>query len=327
MRERTILAALAVLVSASSAIGLAAAPAAAEERASADSGNDYEYSVEANFTLDRVSLINGKAIRSELDGSTQKIVSLSQTIDGTQSGFTVESRGNSPDINFSAAWQVKALGQATDYWVVPHTEMVWNWTKPRTVTACDVYRVDPEHGVEVLEEAPFLCTATVTNGSENKSQVNFDIRLNRLSEVSGTIMAGRSLSLVQGEFTPSSKLSQGGAVAVSPNTWTQFDTVLASGDEEGKDTARMKFQYALLDDGKPVLSKDNGQPLYVFGDASNWRRWDRFVGDSSCQFKTLDDHIETHPNYTCTTKGAHAETGIRDGRVHYVTEFIINKIN
>jgi hypothetical protein len=88
----------------------------------------------------------------------------------------------------------------------------------------------------------------------------------------------------------------------------------------------MTFQYALFDDGKPVLSKDNGQQLYVYGDVANRRFPDRFWGDSTCIFITLDDHIERDPGYTCTRSGAYAATGIRDGRVHYITEFTIAKI-
>jgi hypothetical protein len=334
MRERTILAALAVLVSASSAIGLAGSPASAEPRTA---NAEADFSVETSFTLnplDRLSLINGKATRLELGSPTRTLENLSETMgEAHQRGFAVRNRAKSPDpfsfdpgIDFSAMWQVKALGQETDYWVVPHTKIWWDSTAPQTDAVCEVYRGNPEHGGKLLGEAPFICTATVTNGRKPSSDVNFDVRLNRLAEVSGTIKAVGSVSLVQGEFTPSSKLHLDGAVAVSQNTWTQFDTVLASGDEEGKDTARMKFQYALLDDGKPVLSKDNGQPLYVFGNASNRRAWEQFIGGSSCHFITLDDHIETHPDYTCTTKGAHAETGIRDGRVHYVTDFTVNKI-
>jgi hypothetical protein len=133
------------------------------------------------------------------------------------------------------------------------------------------------------------------------------------------------VSLAKGGFTAESKLHVDGAQAVLKDASTQFDDVLTAGDGDGKNKARMRFQYALLDNDQPVLSKDNGQPLYVFGSVSNRSTWDRFTGESSCHLITLDDHIETNPDYTCTMSGAYAGSVLTAERAQYIADFTVSK--
>jgi hypothetical protein len=180
-----------------------------------------------------------------------------------------------------------------------------------------------------MNRRPYDCNALDCWGYTDWDLYLTDNSVNRLAEASGAVKTEGSVSLANGEFATDSQARIDGAKAIPAGKSTQFDAVrkLTDGvtDPARKDKARMTFQYALLEDGKPVLSKDNGQPLYVFGGVSNRRTSERFFGDSSCHFITLDDHIETNPDYTCTMEGAHPNTGITDGRIHYITDFTIKK--
>lgn len=154
-----------------------------------------------------------------------------------------------------------------------------------------------------------------------------DGRVDRLAEASGAVKTEGSVSLGDGEFTTDSQARIDGAKAVPAGKSTQFDAVrkLTDGvtDPARSDRAQMRFTYALFDSGQPVRSQ-NGQQLYVRGSVSNyrWPLW--FSGKSSCDI-TADGYVVENSGYTCSGDGAHPNTGIRDGRIHYITDFTVKK--
>jgi hypothetical protein len=155
-----------------------------------------------------------------------------------------------------------------------------------------------------------------------------DDRVDRLAEASGAIKTEGSVSLGNGEFDTDSSARIDGATTVPAGKSTQFDAVrkLTDGvtDPARKDRAHMAFTYALSDGGRPVRSQ-NGQQLYVSGSVSNSRGPFWFSGKSSCDIITADGTVVENSGYACNREGAHPNTGITDGRVHYITDFTIKK--
>jgi hypothetical protein len=159
-----------------------------------------------------------------------------------------------------------------------------------------------------------------------------DDRLDREAEASGAIRTRGSVSLFGGQTYSESKLQVIGAEAVGENESTQFDAVLRSSDHEGgremkhPDTARVDFQYAVNDGGQPVYSKKNGRQLFVRGYVSNKRTDPMFVGGAWCEFITGQDDVEEDSGYTCDPWwGDYANTGIKNGHVHYIANFEVRK--
>lgn len=318
----------AVLLGAGALPGVATIPAAAAPRDSAGVGANAEaepavWSVGTVFNLHRVSLVNGQQRDGVKKGETWTVEKLSGTIDRPGDGFKVTDSANRPTIDYSVKWQAKIHGETTSYWIVSRVVKYWDFYWSNTRGTCDVYRGDPDHG-GVVAEGPVICEATMSDRTEEQSKVTFDVRLNRLAEASGTIKTTGSLSLAQGEYTPSSKLHLAGASAVAENSSTPFDSILAPGYEEGKDTARMMFKYALLDNGQEVFM--DGKRLYIAGHVLNQRDWAMFWGHSDCA--VVDDQYRGIENsgYSCDTNGYYANTDIRDGRVHYIADFTVKKV-
>lgn len=147
----------------------------------------------------------------------------------------------------------------------------------------------------------------------------------RHAEASGAIRAGDTLSLAGGSFITGSAMHLRGAAAVPSGSSTQFDAVRMPDDTTPKpDVARMAFTYELLDNGKPALSKNDGQPLSVRGNVWNERG---SQGGSSCEIITPDKRVERDSGYSCEVAGDYAPTGrlpARD-RGHYIADFMVSK--
>lgn len=145
--------------------------------------------------------------------------------------------------------------------------------------------------------------------------------VNRSAEASGSIVTDGSVSLSEGKFTSESLVRQDGASEVPVNSSTQIDAVLASNEgSHESDTARMKFKYALFDDGVQVRSKLDGQLLYVEGNVSN-TRGDKFTGGSKCAIVTEQGQDEWNSGYSCDTESHYALSG----RIQYITDFSVSK--
>jgi hypothetical protein len=184
-------------------------------------------------------------------------------------------------------------------------------------------------------EGHFHCSVTKRGADLDWDIYVKDDRVDRRAEASGSITTDGSVSLDASPFLPAkaytteSKLRVNGADVVPANSSTQFDAVLTRADVEpgpGKnptepDTARMKFRYAIRDANQPGRSIPQ---FYVRGDVSN-HRGGKFTGGSSCEIVDYLDTPVQNSGYTCTANGYHASTGIRDGRVHYITDFTISK--
>jgi hypothetical protein len=115
-----------------------------------------------------------------------------------------------------------------------------------------------------------------------------------------------------------------GAATVPAGSSTEFDVVGTGTDR----LADIEFSYAILDNGQPVYDR-YGYPLKVIGSVSNWRDiW--FSGDSSCQIRgkftdSFDSGHWGYSGYSCGMVRGYAHTGIRDGRVHFLTDFTVSK--
>lgn len=155
-----------------------------------------------------------------------------------------------------------------------------------------------------------------------------DDRVDRLAEASGAVKTQGSVSLGNGEFATDSQARIDGAKAVPAGKSTQFDAVrkLTDGvtDPARSERAQMTFTYALLDGDLPARA-ENGQRLYVSGSVSNFRGPLWFSGNSSCDIITADGDVVENSGYSCNRESAHPNTGIKDGRIHYITDFTVKK--
>lgn len=154
-----------------------------------------------------------------------------------------------------------------------------------------------------------------------------DDRVDRAAEASGAIRAVGPVSLSSGVTYSESKLQLIGSEAIPEHSSTQFDAVLTPSDKTSEpDTARMKFNYALNDGGQPVYSTKNGRPLHVRGYVANQRTRTRFDGGAWCEFVTSETEVEKDSGYTCELEwGNYANTGTKDGHVHYIVNFAVKK--
>lgn len=163
-----------------------------------------------------------------------------------------------------------------------------------------------------------------------------DDRVDRRAEVSGSITTDSHVSLTAGEFVTQSRqarqdqLRVDGAADIPSSSSTQFDSVLRPQDTTLiPDRALMAFMHAILEDGKPVYSKDDGQRLFVRGNVKNKRSQgltgDWFTPESSCDIVTEKNHVDKNSGYSCDMKGDFVHTGNRDGDVHYRTDFTVSK--
>lgn len=176
------------------------------------------------------------------------------------------------------------------------------------------------------ETGPFHCSMVRRGGDWDWDLRLSDDRVKRVAEASGAFTTEGFVSLGNGKFGTDSKLRINGADAVQKQSSTQFDAVLTSSDSTDRpNTAQMRFEYALLDDGKPVYSRVDGQQLYIRGDVSNKREDNRFTGSSSCDFVTDGGRIDENSGYSCQMRGSYARTGADDRQAHYFTQFLVKK--
>jgi hypothetical protein len=182
----------------------------------------------------------------------------------------------------------------------------------------------------------FHCSMT-ERGRDNAWDLSVtDDRVDRRAEVSGSITTDSRVSLTAGEFVTQSRqarqdqLRVDGAAEVPSNSSTQFDSVLRPQDTTLiPDRALMAFMHAILEDGKPAYSKDDGTRLYVRGNVKNKRSQglmgDWFSPESSCDIISEKNHIDKNSGYSCDMKGDFVRNGNRDGDVHYHTDFTVKK--
>jgi hypothetical protein len=154
----------------------------------------------------------------------------------------------------------------------------------------------------------------------------------RVAEASGTVKTKGAVSLAQGVYTTESGLHVDGATEVPKAKSTQFDAVYMDDDNRHlpaeKNTARMTFKYALLQDGEPVIVNTNAgrQQLFVKGNVSN-HRGDYFEGGSSCDFVTADDKPYATVSYSCDKNSYYGGAVMTDGRAQYITDFTVSNKN
>jgi hypothetical protein len=226
-----------------------------------------------------------------------------------------------PGIRTSAdvSWPIRKGLKAEDTGYTVTSRVVYVEGKVAPQSTCWVTR--PQN-----EEADHIHCSLVQRGLDNDWDLYLtDDRINRVAEASGAIKTDDSVSLEKGEFATESELRLNGATEVPVNSSTQFDAVLTPQDNtHNSKRALAAFMYAMLDGGKPVYSKDDGQRLYVQGNVKNQRGLE-FAGESFCQFVTEKGHVDKSSGYSCAMKGDYARTGIGDGRVHYETEFTVSK--
>jgi hypothetical protein len=177
---------------------------------------------------------------------------------------------------------------------------------------------------------PFHASVNQRGGEHDWDVHVTDDRVDRLAEASGAVRTDGSVSLLEplfGSYYTESEMRLDGASAVPVNSSTQFDAVLRPSDRERSlrepDTARMTFVYAMYADGRPAYSSD-GKRLYVRGNVWNDRSG-VFLGGSSCEIGIADGTVVENSGYTCSMQGAHPDTGVKDGRVHYITDFTVGR--
>lgn len=185
------------------------------------------------------------------------------------------------------------------------------------------------------------CTVTDRNGQQSdRYQCSLEIRsgtwdyylhltdkqVDRLAEASGTISTVGSVSLEEGSFETESSRYVSGAKAVPAGSSTQFDATLSSSDVvEERRLARGTFKYALLDDGKTVLDRESGQPLYVSGKVYNYNGVS-FRGGSACQIVAGPAYRPVeNSGYSCEIDGYYGGSVLTAGRAQYITDFTIRK--
>lgn len=157
-----------------------------------------------------------------------------------------------------------------------------------------------------------------------------DDDLNRRAEVSGSFRTEGQLSLQGGEYTAGPaphvpELYVSGAPAVRAGESTQFDAVRGRNESPATlKVARMDFKYGLFEGGQPVTSV-YGTKLYLVGHVANDAGGFWSSGDSECYLKDEHDRRIDDPRFSCEMTGKYAKTALSDGRVHYITDFVISR--
>jgi hypothetical protein len=152
-----------------------------------------------------------------------------------------------------------------------------------------------------------------------------DDDVNRRAEVSGSFRTEGSVSLEKGTFS-GEELHVKGAEAVHTGESTQFDAVRQRFESPTTTKeANIGFLYSLYDGGQPVRSKVDGSLLRVTGGVSNYAGPFWFTGDSKCFFINERGLPVEDSGYSCAMNGHYVQTSFSDGRVHYITDFVVSR--
>lgn len=153
-----------------------------------------------------------------------------------------------------------------------------------------------------------------------------DDDLDRRAEASGSFRTEGSVSLEGGTYAAGPELYVEGAGAVHAGESTQFDAVRQRNERPATTkVATIYFKYSLLDAGQPVRSKTDGSRLTLMGSVSNDAGGFWYSGKSECSFINERGLPVEDSGYSCAWNDHHAKTAYNDGRVHYITDFVVSR--
>lgn len=277
----------------------------------------------------RLSLGKPKTITNEHTAGFHQLLDVGGT--GAGYGGTMRESHFSTDRSVVAvSWPIlQGLSRLDTGYTV--TSYIRGWTYERSLPWEDGCYIDGPGG---RNAGPFHCYQV----ERGWLSFHFDLyitddRVDRLAEASGSITTDDSVSLINNGGYPTyteSKLQLAAAATVPVESSTQFDAVLTQEDvDKGMtgepNTALITFVYAVYDGGKPVYSTIDGRQLFVKGYVSNKRTGTFFAGGSWCEFVTEGKRIDEISGYSCEPSGDYADTEIKHGHVHYITDFTVSK--
>lgn len=169
---------------------------------------------------------------------------------------------------------------------------------------------------------------TVPASADPAFSNEFDVRVNKLAEASGTIKPD-GVVLMQGTFNSDLPVNVPGAKHVAAGASTTFSATLLPGDAPFYEKqARMEFAYRIVDKGR-----ETGQ--WVGGLSTNHRGIIWFSPDGRCAIyddnplrggMRLDDTppVEGTP-YTCSAQGSFLHGPGESDNVHFDATFVVKK--